>query len=104
MLLAAICCLAVPWQSLAELPALSFLFSHNHFIDPAPFLARVSDPKALAQAPWSAWIATMGNSDGRTPLEIVLTKLPTWFGLLALWWCAQRSLAPRARLRAAASA
>ena len=104
MLLAAICCLAVPWQSLTELPAFGFLFSHNHFINPAPFLARVSDPNALAQAPWNAWIATMGNRDGRTPLEIVLTKLPTWFGLLALWWCAQRSLAPRARLRAAASA
>ncbi|GAC1395354.1 MAG: hypothetical protein NVS2B8_18770 [Vulcanimicrobiaceae bacterium] len=81
---AATVCLAIPWQTILSEPAIVALFPAAPYVDPAPLLARVSEGSRLASDAWNAWIATIGNRDHRTSLEVLVGKLPTWFGLLGL--------------------
>lgn len=82
--IAATVCLAIPWQTLASEPTIAALFPATPSIDPVPLLARVSAGSRLASDAWDAWNATIANRDHRTTLEVLLGKLPTWFGLVAL--------------------
>ncbi|MBD5632834.1 MAG: hypothetical protein IAI49_00020, partial [Candidatus Eremiobacteraeota bacterium] len=82
---AAAICLAIPWQSVAAAPEIARLFAARGYVDPAPLLARVSEGTRPAQDAWNAWIATTIDRDHRTPLEVLLFKLPTWIALAALF-------------------
>jgi len=81
--IAAACCLAIPWQSVFAQTTIAGLFPAGPYLDATPLLAHVAGGARLAEDPWDAWIATIANYDHRTVAEILLGKLPTWFGLAA---------------------
>ncbi|GAC1307858.1 MAG: hypothetical protein NVSMB21_12360 [Vulcanimicrobiaceae bacterium] len=93
--IAALVCLAIPWQTIFSDPTVAALFPRHEYVDPTPLLARASGGDLLAEAPWDAWISAIANFDHRTPLEILLGKLPTWFGLVACAVLAARAKASR---------
>jgi hypothetical protein len=79
----AVCALAVPWETLAEMP---FVADHlpAKISSPAPALPPVRPDESL-EIPYTAFIdAFAQRADPRTLGEQVACKLPTWFGLLAL--------------------
>lgn len=82
LLVVAVVLLAIPWQTLAELPKIAALFPACAHADAAAALARVADGKLLAERAWGAWVS-IGHDD-RTPLEQLMFKLPTWFALFVL--------------------
>jgi len=80
---AAVCALAVPWESVAEMP---FVADHlpPKTVSRAPELPRAL-PGELLEIPYTAFIdAFAQRADSRTPAEELACKLPTWFALLAL--------------------
>jgi len=81
--IAATICLAIPWQTIFSDPLIAELFPPRGYIDPGPLLAKVAGAGRLAEEPWDAWLATIVDRDRRTLLEILLGKIPTWFGLVA---------------------
>jgi hypothetical protein len=66
-------------------------------------LARAARTAYLAEDIWQPWVAYVNAVDGRTPVEMLAYKLPTWFALVALGAIALRPdrSAERARLRGA---
>jgi hypothetical protein len=88
--LAATLVLAVPWQSLFNIAFIGH-FPAPGPIDVAPLLARVAAPSLLAEAVWRVWIGVVDAREGRTPLEVLLFKLPTWCALAALGLAAVRA-------------
>lgn len=90
LLAAAIVALAVPWQTLYEDSHLSDLIPHHQIRDPLPALRAAYAPGALAQASWDVWSRYRSAIDGRTLLEAVAIKLPTWFGLTTICWLSYR--------------
>jgi hypothetical protein len=81
--LAALACLAIPWQALFAEPAFVALFPARPHVDPRPLLANVADGRRLAEEPWDAFQAAMTASDPRPAFVVLLEKVPTWFGLAA---------------------
>jgi hypothetical protein len=80
---AAVCALAVPWETVAEMP---FVADHlpAKTVSRAPALPRALPGESL-EIPYTAFIdAFAERADARTPLEQFVCKLPTWFALLAL--------------------
>ena len=82
--------LAVPWQSVFEMFFTSLFPPHLRF-DPGPALALVANGSYLAETSWHVWIDLLGGRDGRTPFEMFLFKLPTWFALATLLWFALKA-------------
>jgi hypothetical protein len=79
----AVCALAVPWETLAEMP---FVADHlpAKTTTRAPALPRARPGESL-EIPYTAFIdAFAQRADSRTPAEQLACKLPTWFALLAL--------------------
>ncbi|MBC5804054.1 MAG: hypothetical protein GIX03_13870 [Candidatus Eremiobacteraeota bacterium] len=90
VLLAALLALAVPWQALYEELPLAGVIPHHHVADPLPALRASFDPKALAQSSWDIWARYRSAVDGRTALEAVALKVPTWFGIVTICWLGYR--------------
>ncbi|MBD5635078.1 MAG: hypothetical protein IAI49_11430, partial [Candidatus Eremiobacteraeota bacterium] len=87
---AAIAALAVPWQSVFEMFLFQYFPPHLRF-DPVSALRLLAAPSRLAEDVWQAWIGASGARAGRTPLEILLFKLPTWLALVGLLFAALRT-------------
>ncbi len=106
-LLSAVLALAIPWQTIAEVPGVLRV----------PAAARVQAPTALPamrpnesiERPYTAYIdAFAARNDPRTPAEQLAWKLPTWLALVTLAFVAAalafgssaRYAVPSATLRA----
>ncbi len=83
----AICCLAVPWQSVIEIgPVMAAVFPHTAsaaHVAPGHVLDAFAARDRLAEDAWGGWAAAH-IYDSRTPYEALLVKLPTWTGLVVL--------------------
>ena len=86
---AAIVLLAIPWQSIFE-SYLGPLFPPHVRFDPVPVLRAAWHPGALAETTWATWTGLLDGRDGRTPVEMLWFKLPTWFALAALAYTSVR--------------
>ncbi|GAC1561894.1 MAG: hypothetical protein NVS3B17_14890 [Vulcanimicrobiaceae bacterium] len=81
--LAVVVALAIPWESIAETPGVMHAYArgqvaHVHAI-------AVPRPDDLAEVPEVAYIRSGGTyRDGRTFLQALLWKAPTWLALAAL--------------------
>jgi hypothetical protein len=93
----AVCALAVPWETLAEMP---FVADHlpPKTTTRAPALPAVRPGESL-EIPYTAFIdAFAQRADSRTPAEQLACKLPTWFALLALVGVAAAPFGRRGRV------
>jgi hypothetical protein len=82
--LAALCLLAVPWQTIAELPGHGGGWQHSRVVAAEHAMARVSSGSLSASTAWGVWIRS-GAIDSRTTAERFAWKLPTWFGLVLMF-------------------
>jgi hypothetical protein len=76
--------LAIPWQTLAEVPAIAHAFPAKAVLLPAPDLppARGGEP---IERPYTAYMDAYGErKDPRSLLEQFVWKLPTWSALIVL--------------------
>ena len=92
-------CLAVPWESIAEMPQVA------RFVPRPAVVAQVSrghvnDARLLAETSWEAWIKSAGTRDFRTPEELWLLKFPTWLALVLLMGYAFAAVTPDRRAEA----
>ncbi|MGH7747022.1 MAG: glycosyltransferase 87 family protein, partial [Candidatus Dormibacteria bacterium] len=95
---AAFVALVVPWEALSEQSGLiRALPARAAYVEPAPLLARVAAPHELAERTWAAWLGSMNDRDHRSALELLATKLPTWFGLATILALAGAPLAEARR-------
>lgn len=99
--IAALIALAIPWETLGEIPGIGPAHRPAHRIDVAAQLARVSSGTLPAEVAWGVWVRS-GERDSRTALERVEFKVPTWLGLALLIVAA--SLVARERAGLASSA
>jgi hypothetical protein len=99
----AVCALAVPWETLAEMPFVADRLPAKAAAA-APVLPRPFPDESL-EIPYTAFIDAFAERvDARTPVEQFVWKLPTWFGLLALVVVGAAEVRrSRARLRVAGS-
>jgi hypothetical protein len=81
--------LAVPWEMLAECGLLPTAASPASHPDPKIAMGQAADGNRLAEDAWAVWVRS-GARDGRTPLERLAVKLPTWIGLALLLGVAVR--------------
>jgi hypothetical protein len=81
--LAALCLLAVPWQTIAELPGHGGGWQRARVVAAEREMARVSSGSLSASTAWGVWIRS-GAIDSRTTAERFAWKLPTWFGLVLM--------------------
>lgn len=77
---AALCLLAVPWQTVFELPGHNGGWQHARVVAAERDLALVSSGSLSASIAWGVWIRS-GAIDARTTAERFEWKLPTWIGL-----------------------
>jgi len=80
----AVFALAVPWESIAEMPIVADSLPHkvSHAVLARLPLFRANDSVEL---PYTAFVDAFANrADSRTVLEQLSTKIPTWFGLVAI--------------------
>jgi len=77
---AALFALAVPWETLAEIPGIGPAHHPAHRVDVAAQLHQVASGTLPAEVAWGVWVRS-GERDSRTALERFEFKLPTWFGL-----------------------
>ncbi|MBD5654726.1 MAG: DUF2029 domain-containing protein, partial [Candidatus Eremiobacteraeota bacterium] len=80
----AVCALAIPWESIAEMPIVA-----DSLPQVAPAIGVVHLPPAgpsdSAELSYTAFVDAFAHrADSRTALEQLLTKLPTWIGLIVL--------------------
>jgi len=103
LLVAALFCLAVPWQSFAEMPFFANRLPPRPYVDARIPMRAAADGTRLAEDEWGVW-ESLAVRDRRTPAQRLATKLPTWFGLLALAFAAlavgSAPLQPESRARA----
>ncbi len=82
--IAAVVALAIPWQTLAEVPFVVAYLPAKPIVAAEPRLPAVRG-RDLAEVPYAAYIKAFADrNDPRTRLEQVVWKLPTWFGLMLL--------------------
>jgi hypothetical protein len=77
---AALFALAIPWETLGEIPGIGPAHKSAHHIDIAAQLARVSAGTLPAEEAWGVWVRS-GERDSRTAWERFEFKVPTWLGL-----------------------
>jgi hypothetical protein len=99
----ALLALAIPWETLGEIPGIGPAHAPPHHTDVAAQLARVSSGALPAEVAWGVWVRS-GERDSRTAWERFECKLPTWFGLVLLIASAAAVARERDAPRGAASA
>jgi hypothetical protein len=75
--------LAIPWQSIWELPFFYTRLPARAHMDVRPVMRSISQGTRLAEDEWGLW-ETLAPRDRRSPAQRFATKLPTWAGLIAL--------------------
>jgi hypothetical protein len=79
----ALLALAIPWETLAEIPGIGAAHAPPSKADVAAQLARVAGPNLPAETAWGVWVRS-GVRDSRTTGERLALKIPIWLGLLVL--------------------
>jgi hypothetical protein len=98
---AAVCALAVPWESLAESSLVADRLPLKAAAHAGPRL-RVPAPNEPLERSYTAFMdAYAERSDPRTLAEQFATKLPTWYGLIAVLIAASALASGRRAVRAA---
>jgi hypothetical protein len=88
---AAVCLLAIPWQSIAEFSAGRALLPQHRVVATAAAAPPAPRPDEIAEVPYAAFVdAFADRDDRRTRLEQTLWKLPSWLALAALAGLAAR--------------